>query len=127
MATKTRWEPLTVEERFWRKVERGDASVCWPWKAARSSGYGVLRVAGRNIRANRLAWELTHGPVPPGLWVLHRCDNPPCCNPAHLFLGSNEDNVRDMQSKGRARPPLPRRGATHPMAKLTLDQVAEIR
>jgi hypothetical protein len=93
-------------ERFWDKVDRsGGPDACWPWTAFRyASGYGQFGVAGvAPIRANRYAWMAVHGRIPDGLWVLHHCDNPPCCNPAHLFLGTAQDNVDDMVAKGRHR------------------------
>ncbi len=72
--------------------------------------------------AHRAAWEYTRGPVPAGLFVLHRCDNPPCCNPAHLFLGTQADNMADMQAKGRQA-----KGERHSQAKLTAGAVADMR
>lgn len=78
--------------------------------------------------AQRVAWMLTCGPIPDGLHVLHRCDNPPCVNPDHLFLGTNADNVADKVAKGRSHAPQPKkRGEGHPQAKLTLEQVQVIR
>ena len=74
--------------------------------------------------ANRYAWTITSGPIPAGLLVLHRCDNPPCCNPKHLFLGTKLDNARDRASKGRGRD---QRGERNPSAKLTEAEVREIR
>lgn len=90
--------------RFARHVDRGSDDGCWPWTAARDrDGYGVINDdQDRYQRANRVAYELAHGPIPPGLQVLHRCDNPPCVNPAHLFLGTADDNNRDMAAKGRS-------------------------
>ena len=95
----------TVEERFWSKVAIGDPDECWEWqRSRRGGGYGQFRIAPDQSpqRASRVAWALASGPVPDGLWVLHRCDNPPCCNPAHLFLGDRAANVADMVAKGRA-------------------------
>ena len=98
--------PTPLAQRFWRKVRV--TSGCWEWQGAKHEhGYGRMRPTGsRKIRqkvemAHRLAWMLTHGPIPTGLSVCHRCDNPPCCNPDHLFLGSHSDNFRDAARKGR--------------------------
>jgi DNA-binding XRE family transcriptional regulator len=113
-----------VSERFWSKVERRGPDECWPWLANRNEkGYGRFRGAGRgggDLKAHRVAWELTHGPT--DLQVLHRCDNPPCCNPDHLFLGTNLDNVHDSISKGRK--PI---GSRNPSARLTEEAIREVR
>lgn len=94
--------PLPVEERLWRKVVRGQPDTCWLWKGSRDKGgYGRILHGKRIDSAHRVAWTVTNGPVPDGLWVLHRCDNPACVNPSHLFLGTRTDNVRDMFVKGR--------------------------
>jgi hypothetical protein len=98
-------------ERFWSKVRIGDINECWLWEAAMNpQGYGQFglerdRAKGINKRvaAHRFAWELTYGPIPEGLSVLHRCDTPLCVNPKHLFLGTQADNMRDMAAKGRHR------------------------
>lgn len=81
---------------FWAQVHKsGD---CWEWKGKRyPSGYG----RHSKFYAHRVAYELVHGPIPAGMFVCHRCDNPPCCNPAHLFLGTPEDNAKDRERKGR--------------------------
>lgn len=101
-----------LEERFWSKVDQS-GDDCWHWQAAvNPRGYGVF--AGRN--ASRVAWELTFGPIPAGLWVLHACDNPLCVRPGHLMLGSPTANVYDMDAKGR-RVNTARRGV--PRDKLT--------
>jgi hypothetical protein len=89
-------------KRFWDKVRMGLPDECWEWRASTNSyGYGKFGIVGRVLGAHRIAWELSHGPVPEGQCVLHRCDNPPCCNPAHLFLGTQADNMRDCKAKGR--------------------------
>jgi hypothetical protein len=92
-------EPL--ETRFWAKVEKTDG--CWLWVASTNKrGYGqISRPAEGPALAHRVSWELHFGPIPADLFVCHHCDTPPCVRPAHLFLGTNEDNVRDMLAKGR--------------------------
>jgi hypothetical protein len=113
-----RKEPVSA--RFWRKVQKGTG--CWLWMAGRDSwGYGVFWMGGRQCRANRVCFELTSGPIPEGKQVLHRCDNPQCVNPEHLFLGTNRDNVDDKVAKGRQP-----RGETNGRAKLSDEQAAEI-
>jgi len=99
-------DTTSLERRFWSKVDRsGGPDACWPWTAARfgPESYGAFWKAGKgtNEGAHRRAWEAANGPIPDDLCVLHRCDNRPCCNPAHLFLGTYLDNVRDMIAKGR--------------------------
>lgn len=107
-----------------------DRSTCWEWPGHRTAGgYGVLRTygrSGRDLYAHRLIWEQYAGPIPEGIQVLHRCDNPPCVRPIHLFLGTVEDNVRDMWTKGRGKGGFVR-GETVGNHKLTEAQVIEIR
>lgn len=89
-------------KRFWAKVKRGTAEECWPWTGSKlKTGYGQLRENGKMIRAHRVSWELSRGPIPEGMNVCHHCDNPPCCNPDHLFIGTHLDNTRDKMHKGR--------------------------
>jgi hypothetical protein len=98
------WKARPVADRLWEKIEVGPDWECWPRSGAHNSkGYGHLDVQGITLDAHRLVWEYTYGPIPDGLRVLHHCDNPPCCNPEHLFLGTDLDNVRDMDAKGRRR------------------------
>jgi hypothetical protein len=123
------WSRPSTEERFWESVNKDGSTLrpelgpCWEWTGARLIGGGQrgsdrprlygnhylgfsVDEAGKKTQhfrsAHKFSWELHHGPVTVGLYVLHRCDNPPCVNPAHLFLGSAQDNVDDMLEKGRA-------------------------
>src|SRR5215831_69343 len=139
---------LSLEVRFWPKVQKSDG--CWLWTAAKQrTGYGKISAGGAGaglLLAHRVAWELANGPIPPGLCVLHHCDNPPCVNPIHLWLGTIKDNGLDMSRKGRGvlqkHPERAARGKqngayTHPekvlrgervgRSKLTAEQVKEIR
>lgn len=157
--------PLTPQdiERFWRKVHKGSPDECWPWQACKlPKGYGmfVLRdgATWTTFYAHRVAWAITHGPIPGDLCVLHHCDNPLCCNPGpgHLFLGTQADNAHDRDRKGRhipgiacgehngthmcpesratgkrngshTHPEQTPRGEQRPNAKMTAEQVLEIR
>ena len=121
-----------VMERLWSKIAvTPDPSQCWDWMASTfDNGYGQFKVGTKNWRAHRFVWTMVHGPIPDDLVVCHRCDNPLCCNPDHLFLGSNRDNSQDMVSKGRQRGNKGEhsvRGSNHPHAKLTEDAVRDIR
>lgn len=98
--------PLRLQLRsddFWNRVDVKKPSECWKYRGCKDShGYGWLTFCNRQIRASRLAWMISNKlDVPQGKVVLHKCDNPPCCNPAHLYLGTQKDNVRDMLVRGR--------------------------
>lgn len=97
---------VPARDRFWSKVERGGPDECWPWLAARSrAGYGMFSGDDRRTTsAQRMAWALSRGGLEPpaGRVVMHTCDNPPCCNPGHLVLGTHGDNMADKIAKGRA-------------------------
>lgn len=93
-------QPLRV--RFWSKVKKSDQ--CWEWQGANvPKGYGIIGKNGRNQYAHRVSWELHKGIIPKGLLVCHHCDNPKCVRPDHLFVGTHQDNLRDMSRKGRGR------------------------
>ncbi len=126
---QTQHHGLSEYARFMRWVEVAKPTECWQWKGSRKSGgwHGQFRAAdGGNELAHRVAWRLLKGEIPQGMFVLHRCDNPACCNPSHLFLGNQSDNARDMWEKRRARPGVSI-GENHGMSKLTADAVREIR
>lgn len=87
---------------WWRVSNRDDPYKCWEWSGATiKGGYGVLTFKSVPYYTHIVAWEVTFGPVPKGLKVLHTCDNPPCCNPDHLFIGTQKDNMQDASEKGR--------------------------
>ena len=126
----------TFTKRFWRRVNkdgpipqhRQELGKCWLWDSGRNAaGYGFLRMGADHmphILAHRASWVLHNGTIPEGKFVLHHCDNPPCCNPRHLFLGGHLENARDKMSKGRA---VNLKAEEHGMAKLTWEQVRAIR
>lgn len=100
----------SAEERFWSKVDNTGGPIhpvlgtrCWVWAGGLRRGYGTVVIGSLRKYAHRASWELTNGDIPEGLCVLHRCDNPPCCNPAHLFLGTVQENNADRVAKGRGR------------------------
>lgn len=93
---------VSVSQAFWDRVRLVPDTGCWEWTGPRNAcGYGTTNVENRSALAHRVAWELLRGPIPDGLLVCHKCDNPPCCNPDHLFLGTQADNMQDAARKGR--------------------------
>jgi hypothetical protein len=129
---------------FWSRVDKSGPVVregltpCWMWTGGRGRGrYGVVWWNKRSDSAHRVAWTLTNGPVPDGLWVLHRCDHPGCVNPDHLWLGTHAENDADREAKGRTarglksgrhtKPESTMRGEAHGRAKLTDGDVVTIR
>ena len=102
--------------RFWMYVEQRGPDECWGWRGSLSEqGYGDIGLDRRHYRAHRISWQIHNGAIPPGLFVLHKCDNPPCTNPHHLFLGTARDNTHDAMAKGRF---LRRKGIPAPSSLL---------
>ena len=120
------------QERFWSYVDRSAGpDACWPWTRSKLKfGHGQIGGQSGDVRwmypSHRVAYALHHGLVPEGQCVLHHCDNPPCCNPKHLFLGTRVDNMADMNAKGRHNYRT-HRGTDHGNAKLTDGDVREMR
>lgn len=151
------WRPDVVVERFWSRVDKNgplpahnpSLGRCWLWSRNRSKkGYGYFQIPdpdgignARPIGAHCFAWSLANGPIPDGLWVLHQCDNPPCCNPRHLEVGDQSRNMREAWDRGRIanvrycrgddhytrKNPGCKAGERNGRAKLTDVQVAQIR
>lgn len=109
---------------FWSRVKKKGADDCWEWVGTMSGEYGVMRVDYGNIKTHRLAWIIHNGQIPDGLWVLHNCPNgdfPACCNCAHLWLGTSEQNSHDRHIKGRDA-----KGEHHGLSKLNASKVLDI-
>lgn len=125
----TRWLPDTsradiAKKIFWNSVV-DKATGCWIWSMYKNpDGYGQITVDGRSRSAHRVSYAVNRGPIPEGWLVCHRCDNPSCVNPDHLFVGTNADNLGDMARKGRHKPC---KGEKHGRAKLTEADVIAIR
>jgi len=119
------WKPQDIE-RFLEKVQRGGDDECWEWTGNRRDGYGRFRIGGRDGKlytATRLMWRLTHGSDPAGQLVCHICDNPSCCNPSHLFLGSDAENNADKEQKIRGKHPV---GEANGLSKLSEENVIAV-
>lgn len=122
----------TLEQRLWSRIKKGTPDECWYWTGAHTpAGYGVISVNNHMTTAHRIVYILIYGEVDDNLIVCHTCDNPPCCNPNHLFIGTHKTNAEDKVKKGRQ----PRgdkisfrmRGEKNPHSILTKKQVFEIR
>jgi hypothetical protein len=124
-------KPMTrdvTKETLKDNVDVDPVTGCWIWKWAKhDAGYGMKQHRGKVTRVHRIAYELFAGEIPVGLHVCHRCDCRPCCNPEHLFLGTDMDNQRDSQMKGRNKIPPPCPGSLNGFSKLTESSVAAIK
>lgn len=109
--------------RFWSKISVGKPDECWEWQASRVREYGKFWLNGKYQRAHRVAYELTHGSIPNNMLVRHKCDNPLCCNPSHLLVGSAQDNMNDKVERNRQHRPTGRKNGR---AILTQSQVNSI-
>lgn len=124
IAERAREKSAFEIRRFEEKVDRGPSAGCWLWRGAMTGAYGSYRLKGAARGAHRVAYEMYVGPIPDGMYVCHRCDVPACVNPAHLFIGDHDANMRDMADKGRANV---RVGEDHERAKLTDEGAIAVR
>ena len=114
--------------RFWHKVEKSTSDKCWEYQASTNiDGYGKFTLNCIDIAAHRFSWQELHGKIPDGMCILHKCDNPPCVNPSHLYLGTPANNFADMVSRTYKPKILGLKGELNPSAKLTTDEVMSIK
>ena len=124
--TRPEWIAATRHSRFWSAVDRRGADECWPWTGyLHRYGYGERKFDGRMRKAHQIAYLLTHGPIAEGLLVRHTCHYRACCNPAHLILGTHQDNMDDLRQSGHRKGI--NAGEKAPHSKLSGAQAAEIR
>lgn len=114
----------SVKDRFWEKVDVKNKNECWIWNSTTDkNGYGIFKLGNKDVKAHRVSWEFHSGSIPLGMQILHKCDNPPCINPNHLFLGTPQDNMDDKKKKGRS---VYFKGSQLPQSKLEDSQVIDI-
>ncbi len=115
-------------DRIYRRIDWSDYDGCWEWHGAHNKkGYGIISIDNRRICTHRLMYWVERGAIPAGMLVLHKCDNPKCCNPAHLFLGTAKENTQDMMKRGRGAPPPTHKGESCTWSKLTTAEVLAIK
>jgi hypothetical protein len=126
MACYSKKRPCSPErERFWSKVDIKGLFDCWEWKGRKDiGGYGFFTFRSKEQKAHRVVWILTYGEIPEGMQINHKCDNRGCVNPAHLYIGTQKDNVADMYSRGRQ---VVLAGSKSAVARLTEQEVLAIR
>jgi DNA-binding CsgD family transcriptional regulator len=116
-------QAMSVEGRLKDRLKVDRSTGCWEFQGNRyADGYGQIKVDGRNVRAHRLSYSLLNGEIPAGMIVCHSCDNPPCCNPDHLFIGNHQDNANDKVSKRRQA-----KGSSLPQSKVDSDMNLKIK
>ena len=99
MSGRPRW--MTVEDRFWEKVDKRGPNDCWLWVGSKRSGYGYFRVGKNRVGCHRWIWEYYNGPIAIGMDICHKCNVRNCVNPNHLFVGTRKENMEDMVRKNR--------------------------
>lgn len=122
---KIKRKKKTSEQKFWEKVDKKEEDECWEWKACKDTcGYGIIWYNKKNTKTHRFSWILHYGKIPKGTEVCHHCDNPPCVNPKHLWMGTHRSNMLDMRAKNRGSITKGEKNGSH---KLTENDVINIR
>lgn len=118
----------SLADMFWALIQQGAIDECWPWLGATNgAGYGIVRMLGAKFYAHRQAYTEARGPIAAGMVIRHSCDNPICCNPAHLDVGTMRDNTQDAVTRGKMHGRNCTRGSAHHRSRLTEQQVSEMR